>query len=336
MRIDLILESNNSPQRIAELSKLAEENGIGGVWISGMLDGRDPFQCFVQTALETEKIRMGPIAVSPYELHPLMMAKSLLTLNEYSKGRAMMVVGGGGGTMTAMNLEPTRRVATVRECLDILALAAKGEMMNYEGEIFQIRRYNPIWARSAPPHVYVGANMPQMQNMGARRIDRMMLSDKIIEQVAETKALINDTRKAAGLPLEPYHLNNFWAWHVKKDKDEAVREARQWLALRGVMRRKNHVYFLNEADCDLVDEKRRAFFEATRKRTHVIEGVPDRVVDLLVENLTSTASVAELDKEIDRLKRFEAAGLSEIALRIYEKPEETIRLLGERVVPALG
>ncbi len=77
-------------------------------------------------------------------------------------------------------------------------------------------------------------------------------------------------------------------------------------------------------------------FDALRRRSPDITGVPDRVVQLLVDNLTSCAALADLDKEIDRLRRFEAAGLTEIALRIYENPEETIRIIGERVVPALG
>ena len=54
-----------------------------------------------------------------------------------------------------------------------------------------------------------------------------------------------------------------------------------------------------------------------------------------MDNLTSCAALADLDNEIERLRQFEAAGLTEIALRIYENPESTIRILGERVLPAL-
>jgi len=336
MRIDLILESNNSPDRIAELAKLAEENGIGAVWISGMLDGRDPFAVFIKAALATKTIRMGPIAVSPFELHPLMMAKSLLTLNEYSNGRAQMVVGGGGGTATAINMKLERRVARVRETLEILELASRGGCVDYEGEIFQIRNYKTLWAKSEPPKVYVGANRDQMTRMGAKQAQQMMLSDKMVVQVAERKALVTQTRESAGLPAEPFGMTNFWAWHVKQDREAAVREARIWLALRGVLLRHNHEYFMSPEDCDVVDEKRPEFFKALAKKSPVIEGVPERIINSLIDNLTSTCSIDELDKEIERLKQFSAAGLTEIALRIYDKPEETIRLLGERVVPALA
>ncbi len=335
MRIDVILESNNSPERIAELAKLAEDCGLGGIWISGMLDGRDPFAVFVKAALATQKIKMGPIAVSSYELHPLMMAKSLLTLNEYSDGRAQMTVGGGGGTATAMNMKFDRRVRRMREAIEILELAAKGERLNYDGEVFQIRNYNPFWATSTPPRIYASANREQMLHMAAKAAQRLMLSDKIVQQVSEAKALISAERKAAGLSEEPYGMNNFWAWHVKPTREEAMREARIWLALRGVLLRPNHEYFMSPEDCDIVDANRQAFFTALAKKTHHIEGVPEHIIEQLVDNLTSTCAISELDKEIERLHQFREAGLTEIALRIYDNPEDTIRLLGERVVPAL-
>lgn len=336
MRLDLILESNNSPERIAELGKLAEDNGIGGIWISGMLDGRDPFSVFTKLALTTERIRMGPIAVSPFELHPLMMVKSLLTLNEYAKGRAQIVVGGGGGTMNAMGLEPVRRVRAVRECLEILKSAADGEPVNYEGEVFKVRGYKPSWVESPPPIIYGGANRDQMQRMVPRIADGLMLSDKIVDQVAEARAKIDGVLKDTDRDPGSFALNNFWAWHVKETREEAEREARIWLALRGVLLRRNHAYFMSETDMDLVDEHRPAFFDALRRRSPDIQGVPERIINLLIQNLTSCASRDDLDREIDRLSAFKAAGLTEIALRIYDKPEDTIRLLGDRVIPALA
>lgn len=335
MRIDLILEANSSPGRIAELGRLAESQGLGAIWVSSMLDARDPFMSFMEAARTTRRIRMGPIAVSPFELHPLKMATALLTLNEASNGRAQIVVGGGGGTMTAMGIEPSRRVRAVREALEILRMASRGQQLSYEGEVFRLHRYNPSWARQAPPVIYAGANRDGMQRMAARHADGIMLSDKIVQQVREARAVIDPALEAAGRDRGAFRLTNFWAWHVKESREEAEREARIWLALRGVLLRRNHHYFMDEADMDLVDAKRQAFFAALRRRSPDIEGVPDRVVRLLVDNLTSCASLAELDKEIERLRQFREAGLTEIALRIYEKPEETIRILGERVLPAL-
>ena len=336
MRIDLILESSAPPGTIAELGRLAESYGLGGIWVSSMLDARDPFMNFAELARTSDRIRMGPIAVSPYELHPLKMATSLLTLNEASHGRAQIVVGGGGGTMTAMAMKPERRVQAVREAVEILKLAGTGRPINYEGEIFKIRGYHPAWAKSPPPVIYVGANRDKMLHMGSRYADGIMLSDKMVPQVREARTIIDSVLDSAGRPRNTFRLNNFWAWHVKESREEAQREARIWLALRGVLLRPNHVYFMNEADCDVVEAKRQNFFTALRKRSPEIEGVPERIIESLVENLTSCSSIDDIDKEIERLRQFEAAGLTEIALRIYADPAATIRLIGERVIPALG
>jgi alkanesulfonate monooxygenase SsuD/methylene tetrahydromethanopterin reductase-like flavin-dependent oxidoreductase (luciferase family) len=336
MRIDLILESRDPPERLAELARLAEDHGLGAVWVSSMLDARDPFLNFSEVARTTRRIRMGPIAVSPYELHPLKMATALLSLNEASRGRAHIVVGGGGGTMTAMGLQSTRRVRGVREGIEILKMAAAGRRFSYEGELFKVRNYNPDWAVSTPPVIYGGANQQQMQKMVPRVADGIMLSDKIVEQVREARAIIDESLRGCARDPAAFRLNNFWAWHVKDTREEAEAEARIWLALRGVLMRKNHHYFMDEDDMDLVDEKRPAFFDALRRRSPRIDGVPERIVKLLVDNLTSCAAADDLDPEIDRLRQFQAAGLTEIALRIYAKPEATIRLLGERVVPALA
>jgi alkanesulfonate monooxygenase SsuD/methylene tetrahydromethanopterin reductase-like flavin-dependent oxidoreductase (luciferase family) len=226
-------------------------------------------------------------------------------------------------------------VRAVRETLEILKLAGRGEPMSYEGEIFKVRRYNPAWAKGPPPVIYAGANRVQMQRMAPRYADGIMLSDKIVAQVREARAVIDPVLAECGRDPARFRVNNFWAWHVKESREEAEREARIWLALRGVLLRQNHHYFMNEADMDLVEAKRGAFFDALRRRSPDIEGVPERVVRLLVDNLTSCAAIGELDREIERLRQFEAAGLTEIALRIYENPAETIRIIGERVAPAL-
>ncbi|MDG2154349.1 MAG: LLM class flavin-dependent oxidoreductase, partial [Gammaproteobacteria bacterium] len=96
VQVDIILEPD-SPKRFTELGLLAETFGFGAVWTANHVGARDPFMSFMPLAATSERIRMGPVAVSPFELHPVKMANQLLTLNEASAGRASIIVGGGGG-----------------------------------------------------------------------------------------------------------------------------------------------------------------------------------------------------------------------------------------------
>jgi 5,10-methylenetetrahydromethanopterin reductase len=336
MRIDVILESNNSPERVAELGVMAERAGLGGVWVSNMNDARDPFINFVPLAMQTSRVRMGPIAVSPFELHPMKMAGSLLTLNEVAKGRAQIVVGAGGGTVNAMGLKPVRVVRAVRECVEILRVAATGKPVRYQGELFKVGWYNPSWVRSPPPAIYAGANGPQMLKAAPRYADGVMVSDFVVDHVRRARAIVDGTLAEAGRDPATFPMNNFWAWHVKDTREAAEREARIWLTVRGTL----YPPYINEVldpdEAELVNRNIQAFIRAYNAKTDVIEGVPAEIVTKLARGCTSACGLDGLDAEIERLRGFARAGLTEIALRIYDEPEKTIRLLGERVVPALA
>lgn len=335
MRIDVILESNNSPERVLELGRLAEECGLGGVWVSNMNDARDPFINFVPLAMNTRRIRLGPIAVSPFELHPLKMASSLLTLNEVARGRAQIVVGAGGGTATAMGIRRTRIVRAVRECVEILRQASTGQPVRYEGELFKVRWYDPRWVQSPPPRIYIGANGPQMLKAAARHGDGIMVSDFVVDHVRRARTLIDEGLDAAGRDRASFPVNNFWAWHVKETREEAEREARIWLAVRGTLYPNYINDVLDPDEAAVVNSNINAFIRAYQRKTDVIEGVDPAIVRKLVHNCTSACAISELDREIERLREFRAAGLTEIALRVYDDPDKAIRLIGERVVPAL-
>jgi hypothetical protein len=58
-------------------------------------------------------------------------------------------------------------------------------------------------------------------------------------------------------------------------------------------------------------------------------------MDALADGLTLVGSHADLPRLLDRLRAFRDAGVTELSLRLYGEPEDSIRLVAERVVPAL-
>jgi hypothetical protein len=132
-------------------------------------------------------------------------------------------------------------------------------------------------------------------------------------------------------------FNNFWAWHVKETRAEAHREARRWLAVRATPY-PDYYYrdILPAEEMQVIFNNRAGILKAFNTGSDVIESIPADIMERFVDKATSASGLDDLDREIDRLRRFKANGLTEIALRIYENPEWTIRLIGERVLPALG
>ena len=105
--------------------------------------------------------------------------------------------------------------------------------------------------------------------------------------------------------------------------------------MRGTLYPKYLVDVLDPEEAAIVTANITSFIKAYHAKSPDIDGVPDEIVQKLVDRATSASSISDLDKEIERMRQFKAAGLTEIALRIYADPADSIRLIGERVIPAL-
>ena len=335
MKIDVILDARSSAAELAELGRLAEEVGIRGVWVSSLLDSRDPFTNLSSLAAATRHLLLGAIAVNPFDMHPVRIASSLMTLNELAGGRARIVIGGGGEALSAVGIEPLRRVCAVAECVDIIKAASAGENVAYKGELYEVQNLRFSWLRSPPPPVFVGASMTQMLRMAARVADGSMMSDMPVPLAAAAIDTLDQALIENGRRRPEFQTNAFAAWHMYDDRELAVKEARQWLVLRGIFRPWVLTEFLDTDDVELVMRSADAFWTAFRTGSSVVEGIPDKVLDAMVDNLAFVGSCENIDQQIDKLRHFEAAGLESMALRLYTEPAASIKMIGERLVPAL-
>ena len=362
MRIHVILDPRLSPRRLAELGALAESHGLEAVWTSSLVGARDPFVAFVPLAQATRRLRLGPIAVNPFDIHPAKLAMSLLTLNELAGGRAQLVLGGGGEALESLGLAPARRVLAVREAAALLREAASGRRFDFEGQLFRTRGFACDWVAAPPPMLWIGANGPQMLAMAATAADGIMLSDLPPTLLAAAIADARSHRAAAatapkpapatdaGAPdtpvpasrgdalqaglRAPLVFNNFVAWHVYDDATKARAEARRWLAFRGLFRRWVCTTFISDAEYDAIEARQAAFYRWATGGPPV-EDLPESLLDRLVEHLTLTSTPDRLEPVLQHLEAMCAAGLTHVALRLYQDIERSIELIGREVAPRL-
>jgi alkanesulfonate monooxygenase SsuD/methylene tetrahydromethanopterin reductase-like flavin-dependent oxidoreductase (luciferase family) len=223
----------------------------------------------------------------------------------------------------------------VQECVEIIKLASRGERFDYVGQLYQARGYGLGWLRAAAPKVYVGANMSQMLRMSGRVADGVMLSD--LPSGLAKQAIGAASAAAAERGRDPAALwfSSFTAWHVYADAQQARREAKRWLLLRGLFRPWVLQEFLNADEITTVMAHKASFVKAYTEQSDVIEGVPEAITDKLVEALTLTAARDNVDALVGELQAYRDAGLSSVSLRLYEKPAESMKLIAERVMPKL-
>lgn len=335
MRVDLCLDARLPPDELRRLGLLAEAHGIGAIWLASYLASRDPFANLVPLAQASRSILLGPVAVNPYDTHPVRLATSLLTLNQYASGRARIWVGGGGEALMALSLPPDRRPLAVGECVQILQGSSAGRPFSFDGRMFRVRDYHPSWATAPKPPIYVTANKPQMLRMAARHADGVMLSDLPPAICRERIGWVTTHLAEFGRPAAPYRFSNFLAWHVYPEREHSRREARQWLGYRGLFRPWVVTTFMSQADYDVIESHKAEIYAMPAKGTWSVAGVPDRILDKLVDELTLCGTPADMPRLVEHLLRMKAAGLTEVCLEIREDADDTIRLIGQRVVPAL-
>ena len=361
MDIDIILECDVSPAQMKELAVAAEKLGIRAMWTSNYHQDWDAFVALVPAAEATSKILLGPLAVSPWEAHPLKLANALLTLNELAGGRAMLALSGGGGVLGAIgwkisrdaemwpfkgpegNRYPDRRVRGVREAIEIIRLFRSGKMhYAYEGEVFQIARPTQVKYATTPhgPLIYGCCSGPQMLRMGARVADGIQVSDFTVDMMPGAMEQIRAGLARRELPADDFRIGNFWAWHIKEDRDVSLYEARRELIWRGALVTKNaeelREFCDDDAEVNVVIENWDNFLKAYWTRSGQVDGVPEDLVNRLIAGMSSAGDLGDLDRELERFRRFRDSGLTELSLRLFDDPMRGLELIGEHVLPALN
>jgi 5,10-methylenetetrahydromethanopterin reductase len=335
MDIDLILEPDLTPAQIKELGLAAERYGVRTLWASNYSSARDAFMTMVPLAQESRRIGLGVLVVSPWEMHPLKMANSLLTLNEFGGGRGHLVVSGGGEWAATIGSGYERRVRAVRETVEIIRQAMTGKPVTYKGELYKSYGYNAAWAHDPRPLVYVGASKRQMMRMAAATADGAMMSDVTLYYVRDMVAMARERLGGLGRADTGFRLSNFWAWHVKGDREASMREARRELILRGWLVRYHLEPFMTAEECDFIEKHRNAFLTAYTDRSGDIKGVPAEMIEKLIGNFSCAGDLSTIDRHIETLRKFAASGLTEVALRLHDQPMDAVHMIGERVIPAL-
>jgi alkanesulfonate monooxygenase SsuD/methylene tetrahydromethanopterin reductase-like flavin-dependent oxidoreductase (luciferase family) len=162
------------PRRVAALARRAEEAGWDGffVWDHvvfpwGPLEVADPWVLLTVVAMETERIRLGPLVTAVARRRPGTLARQTTTLDRLSGGR--LVFGAGlGFTLPAEYgtwgepVEPVVVAQRLDEGLEVLAGLWSGERVDFHGEHLTAAdvTFLPTPVQRPRPPVWIGCDWP--------------------------------------------------------------------------------------------------------------------------------------------------------------------------------
>ena len=330
MDFGAVLQTNPPASRTVHLAKLAEQHGFSHVWtFDSHLLWQEPYVIYSQILSETNRIIVGPMVTNPATRDWTVTASIYATLNEMYGNRTICGIGRGDSAVRVTNGSPTTLKA-LRESIHVIRELANSRSVEYNGAQLQFP-----WGRGSTLDVWVAAYGPLALKLTGE------VGDGFILQLADldiAKWMIQTVRDAAdNAGRDPMSIKFCVAAPMYIGEDlEHMRDQCRWFG--GMVG--NHVADIVEkygsdsavpSDLTAYIAGRKAYDynEHGRAGNSHTEFVPDEIVDRFC--VLGTA-----EEHIEKLHALKALGVDQFAGYLqHDNKEETLRVYGETVIPAL-
>jgi alkanesulfonate monooxygenase SsuD/methylene tetrahydromethanopterin reductase-like flavin-dependent oxidoreductase (luciferase family) len=169
-RIGIGFNTDLSLQQMIKHAGVAENFGLDSVWFHEHSFGRDAISYLIGCLLKTTQTKFGVACLTPYTRHPLVLAMSMLTLQEVSGGRIILGLGTGFPMrLDALGISHDKPIRVLRETIEICKRVWSGESVTYDGKSFSLKNVRSIAgkARSKIPIFIAGWRKQMLALTGA-------------------------------------------------------------------------------------------------------------------------------------------------------------------------
>jgi len=214
---DIELVAEEPVGELVSLSKVAEEAGFDGVWVTDHYNNRNPFVALTAIGGATDGVKLGPGITNPYYSHPAYSANAVATLDEYTDGRARLGIGPGDpNTLKNLCIERDSPLYEVLDAVKVARSLFAGERSTVE-DVTKNAKLN--YGTRADIPVYIGAQGPNMLRMAADHGDGILINASHPDDFEWSLEHIDDNADA--------EIVAYTSFSVDDDREEARRVARQ-------------------------------------------------------------------------------------------------------------
>lgn len=312
-------------RQMREAAVLAEELGYSCISM-GESWGEDALTSLAQIAAVTSRIRIGSSIVPVFARSPANVAMTALNLDRMSEGRFFLGLG-TSGRLVIEDLHGERfskPLTRMREYIDIVRKAARGERLDHDGEFFHTKRFQLRFTpyRASLP-IYIAALSPASLALTGELADGwlpiFLAPSRMAAAVAELKA----GAAAAGRALGDIAISPQVSIYVTDDVEAARDRERPHIAFYiGGMGVFYHQYMHRIGFGPEADRVREAFAAKDRARAASL------VTDEMVDAMTILGPPARCREQ---LQGYFDAGVQEVRL-VFNEPDRESYLRSLRAV----
>lgn len=331
MDFGVVLQCDPPAARTVQLAKLAEAHGFSHLWtFDSHLLWQEPYVLYSQILHETRRIVVGPMVTNPATRDWTVTASLYATLNDMYGNRTVCGIGRGDSAVRVTGGAPTT-LAALRESIHVIRELANSRPVEYHGATMQFP-----WSRGSELEVWVAAYGPKALALTGEVADGFILQLADIDIARWMIGAVREAAVAAGRDPREVRICVAAPMYVGSDWAHMRAQCRWFGGMVG-----NHV-------ADIV-AKYGANGEVPQALTAYIAGrdgydynqhgragnahaefVSDDIVDRFC--VLGTA-----DEHIAKLSELKALGVDQFAGYLqHDNKEETLRVYGETVIPALS
>jgi alkanesulfonate monooxygenase SsuD/methylene tetrahydromethanopterin reductase-like flavin-dependent oxidoreductase (luciferase family) len=212
---------------VTTFARRVDEIGVHGVWpmdqlrqipVFGPADEPvlEPYTLLSWLAARTERVQLGVLATAGAYRHPVMLAKTVSTLDVLSGGRTWLGIGAswGGDADVAAGIDvppSTERYARVEEMLTICDAMFRGSRAPIEGPFHSVLEplNSPLPLRH-PPVLIAGSGARRTLPLVAERADACNFLERIgVDEIAAKVGVLRDLAAAVGRAGEDIAVTTF-------------------------------------------------------------------------------------------------------------------------------
>ena len=331
MDFGVVLQTNPPASRVIHLAKLAEQYGFSTAWtFDSHLLWEEPYVIYAALLAETRRIKVGPFVTNPATRDWTVTASVFATLNEMYGNRTICGIGRGDSAVRVTNGKPTT-MAELRESIHVIRELANSREVEFNGSKLRFP-----WSQGSELEVWVAAYGPQALKLTGEVGDGYILQMADVDIAAWMIGTVREAAANAGRDPDsikfcvsaPMVIGDDWAH---------MRDQTRWFG--GMVG--NHVADIVKryGASGAVPEAFTAYIEQREGYDYNSHGKADNdhvdfVTDEIVERFCILGTAED---HIAKLKALQEIGVDHFAgYLMHDDKEETLRVYGETVIPALA
>ncbi len=327
--ISIAFQTNKSAGEYVALAKLVNQYDFDAVSVYCDLPYHPSYAPLLLMAPHIQQARIGPAAIAPSRMHPLDIAAQTALLAEIAPGGVYVGIARGAWLEDHGIHEQTPSVQAIRETVDIIRYMLSGQSGGYQGQIYHLAKHvhAPYPLPTRPIPMMIGTWGKNLGAAAGELADEVKVGGSANPNfIAVMRSYLSEGERLAKRPDKTVKIAIGAVSVIDDDRTAARIAARHAVAM--------YLPVVAALDPTLVIDP--AWVE--QLQTYVQRGEMDAAAAIIPDDLLDQfAFSGNADDIIKHANRLFEAGAQRIEFGTPHglSPENGIRILGEKVIPAL-